>query len=112
MAFDVNSTQNHIDTLENENATRCLSEPLAINTYWGGNSILRLANNKDFTNNPLSKFPNSTQFQGFTRNIFSLGGMLESSRIANPSLSQCMDYTYQYTLTQPYRFPVVNNSDR
>lgn len=44
----------------------------------------------------------ATTFKGFSSPVFSLGGMKESSRISNPSIANCIDQQYQYTLLQPY----------
>ena len=45
--------------------------------------------------------PAST-FKGFSLPIYALGGMKESSRISNPSIANCIDSNYQYSLLQPY----------
>lgn len=76
-------------------------------TFWGGNSLLRKYpdNSGDDTKvaNPLATIPSDSRLFGFVMPIYSTGGMLETTRLANPSISQCQDYTYQYTLKQPYQ---------
>lgn len=111
VAFDVNATQSHVDLL-GQDAPRCYAGSTPhIQTFWGGNTLLRVANETNLDYNPLARFPEK-KFTGFVKNIFSQGGMLESDRIEKPSLSQCMDYSYQYTLKQPYSRRVPTYSDR
>lgn len=110
-AFDVNATQSHIDLLGQDSAYCYRGGTPALNVFWGGNSLLRVANTPELATqglNPLTVIPNS-RLTGFVRDIYATGGMLESSRIAQPSLSQCMDYTYQYTVEQPHSW---EESDR
>lgn len=105
VAFDINSTKQHTDLL-GQTADKCyVGNPISpqLNTFWGGNSLLRVANSGDFENNPLVQFPEK-KFIGFVKSIFSTGGMLESDRLPTPSLAQCMGYDYQYTVKQPYRW--------
>lgn len=115
-AFDVHSVKKHMDILREPQGLvgplsfikePCLpkSGPL-IHTFWGGNSLLRKGLEEE--KNPAAAFPKQTVFSGFTKPIFSLGGMRESHRIQPPSISQCTDYSYQYTLKQPYRLPNKN----
>lgn len=60
VAFDVNSTKEHTDTL-GQDAANCYagSNPVVpqMGTFWGGNSLLRVATYGDFENNPLTQFP-------------------------------------------------------
>jgi hypothetical protein len=52
--------------------------------------------------------PGGTSFRDFTSpvtsgtGIFSLGGMKETTRLTPPSLQDCLDTRYQYTLLQPF----------
>ena len=39
--------------------------------------------------------------KGFTRPIFSLGGMIETKRLSTPSIADCSSASYQYTLRAP-----------
>lgn len=105
-AFDVNSTEAHINALKGDEEYCYNGGKPHLNTFWGGNSLLRVANDSGAYSsgkNPLTTFP-AKNFTGFTRSIFSLEGMLESDRVNTPSLAQCMDYSYQYTLKQPHRW--------
>lgn len=108
VAFDGTSTQEHVSALGQE--ARCYPDAIPkIQTFWGGNSLLRIAN-QSINENPLTMFPEK-KFTGFTKSIFSLGGMLASDRVKTPSLAQCMDYTYQYTLKQPHVLPPTETDD-
>lgn len=108
-AFDVNGTKEHADIL-GQDAANCYagSDPVIpqLGTFWGGNSLLRVATHGESEGNPLTRFPEK-KFTGFVKNIFSSGGMLESDRLAAPSLAQCMDYSNQYTVKEPHSWQVA-----
>jgi hypothetical protein len=117
-AFDISSTQSHIGILKQDtdqliwlhrNATYSCFNPTTsaakLNAYWWDNSILKLTSNlaqwasaDSFLFDPSP----ATSFNGFSLPIFSLGWMKESSRIANPSIANCIEPGYQYTLLQPF----------
>lgn len=99
--FDVQSTQNHIDMLKNDRThwVYCL-EPMSLEVFWWWNSILKNAKNQS-NKHPL-KISGDAKFKWFVKPIFSIGWMTESDRIQNPSITQCMDDTYQYSIMNPY----------
>ncbi|MBX9808982.1 hypothetical protein K2X92_01155, partial [Candidatus Gracilibacteria bacterium] len=112
-AFDISTSQAHIDALKKDteqliaihgNTTySCFGatgNSIKTQSYWGGNSILSQANT------PSDAFlfgPSPTaNFTAFTAPIFSMGGMKETTRLSNPSIKNCIDTPYQYTILQPY----------
>ncbi len=113
-AFDINSTQTHIATLSGDTATlvgihgnanyACFGSNSAKTTaYWWKNSVLSLMG----SGGPSDAFlfwpsPLPGTFTWFTLPIFSLGWMKETSRLPNPSINNCIDTLFQYTLLQPY----------
>ncbi len=46
----------------------------------------------------------SMAIKGFSEPIFSLGGMIETTRLSTPSLADCMGTKYQYSLKSPYKY--------
>lgn len=72
----------------------------AITSYWGGNSILRIAWSSIDPNAALDTFPSPTQFKWFSAPIFSLWGMKESNRLPVWSINDCLvSWWYQYMLS-------------
>lgn len=103
--FDVNSTEAHMSVLQ-QDAPRCLNGNPSLDTFWGGNSLLHLASKQDViqgVDNPLI-IPNAPKFTGFTRPIISFAGMNETTRLSEPTIAQCMNYDYQYTLMEPHNW--------
>jgi hypothetical protein len=118
-AFDINSTQGHINLLKTDTEELVKLQKLSsyscfdpstsqakLDSYWWWNSILSVTNKKNswspddflFGTSPISAFT------GFSLPIFSLWGMKESSRITTPSIANCINSKYQYTLLQPYKY--------
>lgn len=68
--------------------------------------MLHLASKQDViqgVDNPLI-IPNAPKFTGFTRPIVSFAGMNETTRLSEPTIAQCMNYDYQYTLMEPHKW--------
>ena len=69
----INTLKTDTDILVNMGKPTCFpgSKP-KIDSYWGGNSILRIAGGTGDPTTVLDTFPVSTTFIGFTAPIFSL----------------------------------------
>lgn len=118
VGYNVNATQAHAELLKKDteelvnlhrNANyACFdtnSNVPKITSYWGKNSLLRLANARGEDGaNFLYTDPAGTSFSGFNLPIFSLEGMKETKRLTPLSPTDCTTNRYQYTLLQPYRY--------
>ncbi len=125
-AFDISSTQWHINILKQDttemialhsNANYSCFDPNSgsakLWSYWWDNSILKISGTTNNGSSPdafLFAPSPATTFKGFTEPIFSLGWMKESSRIDNPSIANCIDSKYQYTLLQPHIITYSSNN--
>ncbi|MBC7503535.1 VCBS repeat-containing protein [Candidatus Gracilibacteria bacterium] len=107
VAFDISKTESQIETLKKDTELliglkkpNCFpnSKP-RIDSYWGGNSILRIATATGDLSAILDTFPTPTQFSGFTAPIYSLGGMKESNRLPIGGVNDCLPGGLQYLLS-------------
>ncbi len=78
--------------------------PVKIQSYWWGNSVLRIANpnlspSQGF--NPTFLMPDPTTFTGFTAPIYTLQWMRETDRLPKADLNACIKSTYWYLLRKP-----------
>jgi hypothetical protein len=114
--YNINSTQDHIgylswDTAEMvtlwKNATYACFDGTGVpklQSYWWGNSVLKMMS---WGTDPTKFFqtpPGGTLLTGFSKPIFDLAGMKETTRLPNPSLADCTWNNFQYTLLEPHTF--------
>jgi hypothetical protein len=112
-AYDINSTELHINTLANDTEElvnlhkntlySCFSPSTnlpKLTSYWGSNSLLRIMSSSDKWK--IMQEAPSWAIQWFSEDIFSLGGMKETTRLTVSSIADCMTPKYQYLLKMPY----------
>ncbi len=124
IAYDVKGVESQVNLLTND--TRALVPTYSacftntgwakIQSYWWGNSILRIAANQSAITSVFQDLPSGTSLSGYSMPILSLGGMKETKRLTPPTLANCLAWnSYEYGLLQPYSYPVTiewNNNDR
>lgn len=114
VGYDISSASGHIDMLKKDtdelvalhrsSSYACFDTAGKSKTqsYWGGNSILRLS----WWDSSGLFAPPTTDMKlvGMSESIFSLGWMRESPRLTAPSPIDCTNTSYQYGLRAPYSY--------
>ncbi len=117
VAYDVNTTEAQAEklkvdteelvTLHKSQKYMCFDTTTGkpkIDSYWWWNTLLRVVGSQDPSNIMKDPPGGNMKIKGFSENIFSLGGMIETTRLSPPSIADCMDSRYQYGLKTPYKY--------
>lgn len=117
IAYDITKTEWHADKLRKDteelvnlhksNAYVCFDTNTWVpktQNYWWWNTLLRVVSDttpEDIMNTPPG---DPMLIKWFSEDIFSLGGMKETTRLTPPTLMDCTGTKYQYALKRPYTY--------